>query len=268
MSTPAAGPFLPPLLTTILQITLLFFSLRAFLAAWTPPNPIASSDTKVEITIPKLIKDPETERWLASVTRVLVCVHFGLEGWAVLEGYLTSGGENGGSSGGLIGALCPSSNSNHSNPAYAILTLLPSLSLLLILFGSFIRTSAYAALGKMYTWEASILKSHRLVTSGPYAWVRHPGYTGLSLASAGYVGFMFSPGTVGRECLFGFGRGLDIRSILGTLYPIWMIIFSLDTCIFLVRRSYTEDELMKKNFGKEWEEWRVRVRWRVFPGVL
>jgi len=125
-------------------------------------------------------------------------------------------------------------------------------------------------LGKMYTWETSFLRNeHQLVTDGPYGFVRHPGYTGLLLVCTGYAAFLLIPGTVGRECLWAFGGGsMTPSNILWLLYPMLLIPWYIDTLVFLIRRSWEEDALMKKMFGKEWEEWRGRVRWRVLPGVL
>ncbi|KAF6760709.1 hypothetical protein DFP72DRAFT_54758 [Ephemerocybe angulata] len=48
----------------------------------------------------------------------------------------------------------------------------------LAVFGATMRQLSYRALGPMYTFEMSVLDQHKLVTSGPYKWVRHPGYAG------------------------------------------------------------------------------------------
>jgi protein-S-isoprenylcysteine O-methyltransferase Ste14 len=53
--------------------------------------------------------------------------------------------------------------------------------------GGFIRYKCYKALGKMFTFEMSIQKDHKLVTSGPYNSVRHPGYTGVLFAMSGLL---------------------------------------------------------------------------------
>lgn len=34
-------------------------------------------------------------------------------------------------------------------------------------------------MGHLFTFEMSIREDHRLVTDGPYAWIRHPGYTSV-----------------------------------------------------------------------------------------
>lgn len=50
---------------------------------------------------------------------------------------------------------------------------------LLATIGGYIRWTCYCALGRLFTFEMSIRDDHTLVTDGPYAWVRHPGYTGV-----------------------------------------------------------------------------------------
>lgn len=42
-------------------------------------------------------------------------------------------------------------------------------------------------MGSMFTFEMSIRKNHELVTSGPYAIVRHPGYTSVMLVVIGML---------------------------------------------------------------------------------
>jgi len=54
-------------------------------------------------------------------------------------------------------------------------------------FGGIIRYKCYRALGRMFTFEMSILRNHKLITSGPYAIVRHPSYVGCILAVSGIL---------------------------------------------------------------------------------
>jgi len=42
----------------------------------------------------------------------------------------------------------------------------------------------------------------------------------------------------------------------------------LDVVAFLMRRSFVEDRILKKEFGKEWDEWANSVRYNVIPFVL
>lgn len=145
------------------------------------------------------------------------------------------------------------------------------IGLLLILFGGLFRASCHRHLGKMFTWDTSILKDHKLVTTGPYSIVRHPSYLGFLVCSCGYVVFLLSPRTLGRECLFGSSGSsspLAVRSILGIIYLICHAGFITENSIFLVRRSYIEDGMMKGEFGKQWDDWAKNVRWRIFPYIF
>lgn len=43
----------------------------------------------------------------------------------------------------------------------------------------------YCELGNLFTFEVSIRNDHKLIQSGPYHTVRHPGYLGVLLSVAG-----------------------------------------------------------------------------------
>ena len=51
--------------------------------------------------------------------------------------------------------------------------------------GGLIRYKCYRAMGTLFTFEMSIRKGHMLITSGPYAIVRHPSYAGVILVVIG-----------------------------------------------------------------------------------
>jgi len=49
----------------------------------------------------------------------------------------------------------------------------------LLAAGVLLRWWAIRTLGKFFTVDVAVHREHRLVTAGPYSWVRHPSYTGL-----------------------------------------------------------------------------------------
>jgi protein-S-isoprenylcysteine O-methyltransferase Ste14 len=55
------------------------------------------------------------------------------------------------------------------------------------LTGCIVRLWAYATLGHLFTFELAIRKGHKLVTTGPYVFARHPSYTAFGLAFIGRI---------------------------------------------------------------------------------
>jgi protein-S-isoprenylcysteine O-methyltransferase Ste14 len=110
--------------------------------------------------------------------------------------------------------------------ALGALLLFPGLAL--VLWGRF-------TLGEMYyvssSMGAQLYADHRLVTHGPFAFVRHPMYLGIILASAG---------------------GLLI-------YHTWTLLFTTVAFLGLVLRARREEQALAAEFGEQWEEYCQRV---------
>jgi len=53
-----------------------------------------------------------------------------------------------------------------------------------VLLGIAVRQWAARTLGRFFTQSVMIREGHRVITSGPYRFVRHPGYTGCSCRSS------------------------------------------------------------------------------------
>jgi len=130
------------------------------------------------------------------------------------------------------------------------------------IFGGIIRFACYRALGNLFTFELSIRKNHRLITSGPYAVVRHPSYTGLIMAVLGYYLCHLSGGSWLREC-----SGLSLDGTVGkVLISVWAIggVFSISV---IAARTYKEDTMLKNEFS-DWDQWAQRVRFKMIPFVF
>jgi len=96
------------------------------------------------------------------------------------------------------------------------------------------------ALGKYYfvssSLGAQLSQSHRLITHGPYAIMRHPMYTGILLVGLG--GILF--------------------------YRTWAFVFFALNFLGMIVRARREEEALREEFGDQWLEYCRRVpRW--FP---
>ena len=94
--------------------------------------------------------------------------------------------------------------------------------------------AAVRHLGRQFRVHAGLYEDHELVTSGPYAIVRHPIYTSL-LAMLVCSLLVLTPWQWAVPCLVLFVAGTEIR-------------------------VYTEDNLLASRFGARFFEYRKRVR--------
>jgi len=106
--------------------------------------------------------------------------------------------------------------------------------------GLALRAWSIARLGRFFTVDVAIHRDHALLTSGPYAWVRHPSYSGLLL--------MFAALGVAFE---------NYLSIGVLLVPIGLA---------LARRIAVEEQALAAAFGDEWTAYAARTR-RLIPFV-
>jgi len=104
--------------------------------------------------------------------------------------------------------------------------------------GIALQAAAFWSLRGLYTSRLGMQPGHRLVMSGPYRLVRHPGYLS-NLA-----------------CLAGIG--LALSSLVGLGLTLFVV-------PLLVRRIQREEEMLAVELGQEYERYRQQVRWRLFP---
>lgn len=129
-----------------------------------------------------------------------------------------------------------------------------------VVVGSAIRYLCYRELGRHFTYHVALLQNHSLVTTGPYSLVRHPAYAGGYLVHIGLIIWHASSGSWLRE------SGLH-RTFLawGVLFPALSAVGWILVIYF--RRPIVEDKMLKKEFGKKWEEWAKVVPYRLVPGI-
>ena len=82
-------------------------------------------------------------------------------------------------------------------------------------------------------------RNHRVATSGPYKFVRHPGYVGYIIMS--------------------FATPLALGSL-------WTLSFSVITTILFIIRTYLEDKTLQKEL-KGYVEYPELVKYRLIPFV-
>lgn len=133
------------------------------------------------------------------------------------------------------------------------------LGFVLLIMGAAIRKACYVTLGRFFTYQLGLFKDHKLVTWGPYAFVRHPSYTAFSMASAGLLTVQFCPGSYLRES----GALAESRSV-AVAAVVWVLLV-LSFVAASVGRVEKEDQVLKKQFGKEWEEWAKKTPYRLVP---
>lgn len=114
---------------------------------------------------------------------------------------------------------------------------LVAIGAMLTLAGILYAVWARVHLGKNWSGAPALKEEHELVTSGPYASVRHPIYTGMLVAI--------------------FGSSLAS--------PVWFIIF-IAIAVMFVRRVYVEETLMMKTFPEQYPKYKKRT-WALIPWV-
>ncbi|KAH6914445.1 hypothetical protein BKA70DRAFT_1520408 [Coprinopsis sp. MPI-PUGE-AT-0042] len=122
------------------------------------------------------------------------------------------------------------------------------------------RVLCYRTLGKFFTFEMSIKKDHGLIKTGPYSIVRHPSYTALALNCLGMLLVFVCPGSWTRE------SGV-LNTTLGRLVVSWVCIIYPSITIALLQRLPEEEAALSKISGREWEQWKKEVPYKLIPFI-
>jgi protein-S-isoprenylcysteine O-methyltransferase Ste14 len=124
-----------------------------------------------------------------------------------------------------------------------------------------LRLACYKAMGSLFTFELTLRSDHKLVTRGPYAFVRHPSYSGVVLGVVGTLLVHFGPGS-------WWARAGWQSTLAGQVYAMCWCAMEAYVLSSIMARAPTEDAFLKKQFGAEWDAWAARVPYRVIPGVF
>ena len=144
--------------------------------------------------------------------------------------------------------------------------LLLVIGIILAVLGTAFRYASYRYLAEAFTFELvnagerakDPTGSARLVVDGPYDLVRHPSYTGWLIGTFGFIMVPFAEGSWIQT---------QAQSPVKVLVYTWVFIFVVSFIVTVVPRMAKEDEMMKKQFGEEWERWAHRVRYRLIPFI-
>jgi len=112
--------------------------------------------------------------------------------------------------------------------------------LTMFLLGLAVTVWAYHTLGRFFSLEVQVQREHRVVNTGPYRLLRHPGYAGV---------------------LFGFvGLGLALQSWLS------LLVLLLATTTALAYRARIEERFLVAELGDEYVLYMARTK-RLLPYV-
>lgn len=127
-----------------------------------------------------------------------------------------------------------------------------------VLLAAPIRLLAFAQLGENFTFE--LAKPKKLVQTGMYRYVQHPSYPPLLVILMATFAFLMRP-DAGLACLLpsAFAR----MQGLGALWRIVVIVLEF---ISLGRRVEDEEQMLRAEFGREWEAYHSRTK-RFIPGI-
>jgi protein-S-isoprenylcysteine O-methyltransferase Ste14 len=109
----------------------------------------------------------------------------------------------------------------------------PLIAVLLSTLSVWVSMTSIKTLGKEWSLEARLVEGHRLVTTGPYGWVRHPIYSAM-------LAKLISTGIVLSHWI-GLVAGL--------------VIFVIGTMI----RTRSEEKLLRSQFGTAYDDYARRV---------
>jgi protein-S-isoprenylcysteine O-methyltransferase len=125
-------------------------------------------------------------------------------------------------------------------PQFTVHTEAVSIGVALIWAGIAVRVWAIRTLGNFFNTRVVVRQDQRLITSGPYKYLRNPAYTGVVMT---FLGFGVAIGNwLGLMTLLAFG------------------------CIPFVLRIAVEDRALAARFGQEYENYR-RNTWSLIPFI-
>ncbi|TBU37118.1 hypothetical protein BD309DRAFT_877058 [Dichomitus squalens] len=129
------------------------------------------------------------------------------------------------------------------------------------IIGGFICTQcAGRTLGRSSSGETAARDDRKLITDGPYSLVRYPDYMGECLLMAGNVLLLASRGS-------WFTEGGLWNTVVGKGLACSVIAFVASVALRRFWMVEKEDELLREEFGQQWDEWARRTPYRLIPFI-
>ncbi|KAI0639928.1 hypothetical protein C8Q77DRAFT_1152855 [Trametes polyzona] len=243
--------FAPVLTTPLLKISILLPDIGITYINLTAPNPPPSQEERNKYASPDFFSDNwRIQTKLVNVCKVALIGLITAETTTILAQQFPSRLSN-----WLLSILAPSGR----------LPLAPTPRFLaagtLVLTAGLLRIWTYRTLGRFFRWQLSLVDGHRLVTAGPYAWVRHPSYVAGTLVSVGNLVLLSGRGSYFAES--GLGRSVFGKAVAGAMagYLVFM------HANLIATRVDKEDQVLREQFGEEWEEWARKTPYKLIPYV-
>jgi len=239
----------------ILKIPLLFINAAIVYPTYSPPNPAATTSEASKYGAKgddPLSRYAPIFRPLASVGKSVHWIYAICEAVVIANAYSSIDGPVRESTLWLV------------RPGYAPsgirITPIWLLGMACFWLGSHARVAAFRELGRFFTFELSLKDDQHLVTTGPYAWVRHPSYTGKILVAVGTFLCHIGPGSWARECGW-------LDTVGGKVFfALWLGYTALVPTL-MIQRTKIEDEVLRKQYGGEWDRWAKKTPYRLIPFI-
>lgn len=131
--------------------------------------------------------------------------------------------------------------------------------IVIIAVASPIRLLAYAQLGENFTFE--LAKPTKLISTGLYRYMQHPSYAPFFLTTSATYFFMLRLDGAAACVLPSALVKIPGLSLAGA------VALSKMTWDVMATRVRDEEEMMQREFGKEWETYHRRTK-RFIPGIF
>ncbi|GES79499.1 ICMT-domain-containing protein [Rhizophagus clarus] len=113
--------------------------------------------------------------------------------------------------------------------------------------GALLRLWCFKCLNEYFTFNITIKKNHKLITTGPYSLLVHPSYTGGTLIILNKI-FIWYQLSFYVPLYFPFSR---FGSFVGLMS--WLNIIIQSVFLGLIyKRVFHEERLLREHFNEEW----------------